>query len=69
MLFKIRILIYFNNKRTLFIDVNFNKIKKIDIIIYYLDDDKLELKKYSNRKYIRLILFLSRLLKNIKTRY
>ena len=62
-------LIYFNSKRTLFIDVDFNKIDEIDIIIYYLDDNKSRLKKYSNRKYIRLILFLSRLLKNIETRY
>ena len=53
----------------LFIDVDFNKIDEIDIIIYYLDDNKSKLKKYSNRKYIRLILFLSRLLKNIKIRY
>ena len=43
-----RILIYFNNKRIFFINVDLSKIDKINIIIYYLDDDKLELKKYSN---------------------
>ena len=53
----------------LFIDIDFSKINKIEIIIYYLDDNKSRFKKYSNRKYIRLILFLSRLLKNIETRY
>ena len=62
-------LIYFNSKRTLFIDVNSSKIDKIDTIIYYLDDDELEFKECPDRKYIRLILFLSRLLKNAETRY
>ena len=68
-LIETRILIHFDNKRTLFIDVDLNKIDKIDAIIYYLDNDKSKLKKYLNRKNIRLILFLSRLLKNAKTRY
>ena len=69
MLLETRILISFDNKRTLFIDVDSNKINEIDTIIYYLDDDELDLKEYLDRKYIRLILFLSRLLKNAKTRY
>ena len=62
-------LIYFDSKRTLFIDIDFSKIDEIDAIIYHLDGDKSRLKKYSNRKHIRLILFLSRLLKNAETRY
>ena len=66
---KTRILIYFDSKRILFIDIDFSKIDKIDAIIYYLDDDKSRFKKCSNRKHIRLILFLSRLLKNAETRY
>ena len=62
-------LIYFDSKRTLFIDVDSSKVGGIDAIIYYLDGDKPGPKKYPNRKHIRLILFLSRLLKNAETRY
>ena len=62
-------LIHFNSKRTLFIDVDFNKVDGIDAIIYYLDSDKSGPKKCLDRKYIYLILFLSRLLKNVETRY
>ena len=66
---KTRILIHFDSKRTLFIDVDFNKIDKIGAIIYHLDGDEPRLKKCPDRKHIRLILFLSRLLKDAETRY
>ena len=64
-----RMLIHFDSKRTLFIDVDSSKAGGIDAIIYHLDGDESGPKECPDRKHIRPILFLSRLLKDAETRY
>ncbi len=44
------LLVYFYNNLILFIDININKVDRIDIIIYYINKKLLDFKNYSNYK-------------------
>ena len=61
-------LIHFDNKQTLYIDLNINKNFEFEAIIYYIDDDILK-NIYLLRSKIRPVLFLNRLFKDAETRY
>lgn len=60
-------LTHFDNELFLYIDLNASKDFDFDVMIYYIVSAVEE--NYSRRSQIRLILFLSRFLKNAKTRY
>jgi hypothetical protein len=62
-------LIHFDSKRVLFIDVDIVKRSGIEAMIYYVDGKLLEAKECLVRTKVRFILFLSRFLKGPKTRY
>ena len=60
---------HFNSKRVLFIDVDSAKVGGIDAIVYYVDSELPAIKDSLNRLKVRLVLFLSRLLKSAEIRY
>ena len=60
-------LFHFNNKEQLFIDLDTSKEARVGVIVYYIKGDLIDY--YLKRSQIRPILFLSRLLKDTKTRY
>ena len=60
---------YFDSKRVLFIDVDSAKIGGMGTIVYYIDGELPAAKDSLNRLKVRLILFLSRLLKSVEIRY
>ena len=65
-------LVHSNFKRQLFIDLNASKKFDFDVMLYYVKKvylDQLESDKYSSRHVIESILFLSRLLTDVETRY
>ena len=66
-------LIYKNLKRFLFCDINAFKKRGISVVIYYIKGDLLQdsINKllYLLRIKVKLIIFLSKALKDAKTRY
>ena len=60
-------LFHFDNKEQLFIDLDTSKEAGVGVIVYYIKGDLIDY--YPKRSQIRPILFLSRLLKDTKTRY
>ena len=67
-LFTSTYLIHFDNKRQLYIDLDFNKEMNIDEIIYHVTDNENFL-NYFFRKSIQSIMFLSRFLSSIEIKY
>ena len=62
-------LIHFNFNKKLYIDLNISD-KNIEAIVYHLKIEiQIDVKIYSSRKLIQSILFLSRLLNSIETKY
>ena len=68
-LFKFVFLIHFNSKRILYVDLNFSKKKKIEVMIYHVHSDKMSFIEYSAKRSVQSILFLSRLFTSVETRY
>ncbi len=62
-------LVHFDSKKVLFIDVDSSKAGGIGAMVYHVDGEIPGGKEYPQRKSIQPILFLSRLLKNAETRY
>ena len=65
-LLKPSFLVYFNNKKTLFIDLDSSR-HGIGAIVYYIASPTID--KYPSRSKVRLILFLLRLLYGVEVRY
>ena len=68
-LIKFFYLIHSNFKRQLFIDLNVNKKFDFDVMLYYVKKVFFESNKYLSRHVIKSILFLSRLLIDVETKY
>ncbi len=62
-------LVHFDSKKVLFIDVDSSKAGGIGAMVYHVDGEIPGGKEYPQRKSIQPILFLSRLLKDAETRY
>ena len=60
-------LAYFDGKRPLYINLDTSKVFGFGAIIYYIDGELNN--EYPKRLQVRLVLFLSRLLKDAETRY
>ena len=60
---------HFNSKRVLFINVDFAKVGGMGAMIYHVDSELPATKDSLNRLKVRLVLFLSRLLKSAEIRY
>ena len=56
--FKSTYLVYFDNKRRLFIDLDVNKKMKIEAVIYHVEELVANM-IYSKRKTVQFIMFLS----------
>ena len=62
-------LIHSNTKKQLFIDFNVSKKFDFDVILYYVKKVFREHDKYSSRHVIESILFLSRFIIDIESKY
>jgi len=66
-------LIYKNLKRFLFYNINISKKRSISVVVYYIKGDLLQdsINKllYLLKTKVKLIMFLSKALKDAKTRY
>ena len=60
-------LIYFDKTKQLYINLNSRQKKSINVMIYYINVASFE--KYSSKVFIEFILFLSKLLNSVETRY
>lgn len=67
-LFKSIFLSHFNSNRQLYVDLNFSKKEEIEIMMYHVRDDKISA-KYSVRRNVQFVLFLSRFLISVENRY
>ncbi len=63
------LLVHFDNGLVLFIDVDTSKAGGIGAMVYHVDGKIPDPKNYPDRKKVRPILFLSRVLKGAETRY
>ncbi len=63
------LLVDFDNGLVLFIDIDTSKAGGIGVIVYHVNKKIPDPKNYPDRKKVRPILFLSRVLKGAKTRY
>ena len=72
-LFRSAFLIYFNDHRQLYVNLNFSK-NEIDDIVYHVQNTELStteysITEYSSKRNVQSILFLSRLLTSAETQY
>ena len=69
LLFAFTYLIYYNLQQQTFVNFNTNKKFDINVVVYHIKKNFCQLDEYFFKSTIQLIMFFSRLLNSIKTRY